>query len=296
LPQPTKAGNTFGGWFLTADGTGTPFTSTTPVVTDIKVYAKWTAAPSGGGGKSKLTITDIPAEAKGSYVLATTNDQTFWGLAEKPASTPTSLKAVEITGSTVEIPLWMNNNGSWAVYEGTESKTVILCIGNSVNAPTTNLPDWGETLTSSSAITFANGSATVEASLFFDDEGGEENPSGPNYETIDGVKYTAPEISNALLIGIGTNASNGLGKAFYIGNTSFHTNPTIGYDSMAGYLLRIGLNWSGKPEWAQAMSTQLDNCKIKKNGELVVSSVLPDYSVPDADRKHFVFWVDCTTK
>jgi uncharacterized repeat protein (TIGR02543 family) len=185
LPAPTKAGNILSGWYTEENGSGTKFTGTTQVTGNITLYAKWTAAPS-GGGKGKLTITGIPEGVHGSYVLATTEDQTFWGLAEKPASTPTSLKAVEITGTTVEIPLWKNNNGSWAVYEGNESKKVILCIGNSVNAPTTNLPDWGETLTSSSAITFANGSTTAEASLFFDDEGGGDGvPYGELAEYLD---------------------------------------------------------------------------------------------------------------
>ncbi|MDR2500909.1 MAG: InlB B-repeat-containing protein, partial [Treponema sp.] len=45
---PAKTGNTFGGWFTQANGGGTAFTGTTPVMGNITVYAKWTAQSSGG--------------------------------------------------------------------------------------------------------------------------------------------------------------------------------------------------------------------------------------------------------
>jgi uncharacterized repeat protein (TIGR02543 family) len=142
------------------------------------------------------------------------------------------------------------------------------------------------------ASTQVTGNITVYAKWTAQSGGGEENPNGPNYETINGVKYTAPEITNALLIGIGT-ASTGLGKAWYIGNTSSHTNPTIGYSSMAGYELKTGSNWSGTATWASSVTGYMNMHQIKKNGKLVAYSDLPDYSVPDAAGKHFQFWVDC---
>jgi len=41
--NPTREGHTFTGWNTVANGTGTPFTSTTPVTESITVYAQWTA-------------------------------------------------------------------------------------------------------------------------------------------------------------------------------------------------------------------------------------------------------------
>jgi uncharacterized repeat protein (TIGR02543 family) len=41
-PTPTKAGNTFGGWYSDA-ALSSPFNFSTPIVADITLYAKWTA-------------------------------------------------------------------------------------------------------------------------------------------------------------------------------------------------------------------------------------------------------------
>jgi uncharacterized repeat protein (TIGR02543 family) len=41
-PNPTRNGYTFTGWNTQADGSGTGFTTTTPVSADITVYAQWT--------------------------------------------------------------------------------------------------------------------------------------------------------------------------------------------------------------------------------------------------------------
>jgi uncharacterized repeat protein (TIGR02543 family) len=46
LPVATRSGYTFGGWFTQINGGGAPFTGSTPVYSNLTVYAKWT---SGGG-------------------------------------------------------------------------------------------------------------------------------------------------------------------------------------------------------------------------------------------------------
>jgi hypothetical protein len=133
----------------------------------------WTAAPS-GGGKSKLTITDIPADAQGLYVLVWFEQGI--GSAGKPSmSGNAEVKAVEITGTTVVIPLWIwDANYNVSAYEKKENKAVTLLIGSSETASLNNLAGWTEkSLESKSTIPFTNGSASVEASLFFDDGGGD---------------------------------------------------------------------------------------------------------------------------
>ena len=67
LPSaPTKTGYSFDGWFTGTSGTGTLFTSTTPVTGNITVYAKWTpiaitafsfATPSSAGIITNATHT-----------------------------------------------------------------------------------------------------------------------------------------------------------------------------------------------------------------------------------------------
>ena len=41
LPNPNKAGNTFDGWFTAINGSGTQFFSSTSVISNLTVYAKW---------------------------------------------------------------------------------------------------------------------------------------------------------------------------------------------------------------------------------------------------------------
>jgi uncharacterized repeat protein (TIGR02543 family) len=43
MPEPTRTGYDFGGWYTAANGGGTQFTASTPVTADATVYAKWTA-------------------------------------------------------------------------------------------------------------------------------------------------------------------------------------------------------------------------------------------------------------
>ena len=46
MPEPPeRSGYTFDGWYTRADGTGSEFTSITPVPVDIRVYAKWIGGP-----------------------------------------------------------------------------------------------------------------------------------------------------------------------------------------------------------------------------------------------------------
>lgn len=42
LPDPQKAGEIFGGWFSEKNGSGNEFTTTTEVISNMTVYAKWT--------------------------------------------------------------------------------------------------------------------------------------------------------------------------------------------------------------------------------------------------------------
>ncbi len=75
LPSaPTKAGNTFGGWYTALNGGGTQFTASTPVTADITVYAKWTADSqtltfNSNGGTAVTAIT----QNFGTAVSAPTN-------------------------------------------------------------------------------------------------------------------------------------------------------------------------------------------------------------------------------
>ncbi|NLZ92161.1 MAG: hypothetical protein GX918_09600 [Clostridiales bacterium] len=58
--NPARNNYTFGGWFTGENGTGTQFTSETPVNAAMTVYAKWTYSGGGGGGGGGSTTKSTP--------------------------------------------------------------------------------------------------------------------------------------------------------------------------------------------------------------------------------------------
>jgi uncharacterized repeat protein (TIGR02543 family) len=63
LPQPTKQGNQFGGWYTQTAGGGTQFTMDTTVNQAVTIYAKW--------------ILQVTLEANGGYCLDASVDVVF---------------------------------------------------------------------------------------------------------------------------------------------------------------------------------------------------------------------------
>jgi uncharacterized repeat protein (TIGR02543 family) len=63
LPTPTKASNTFGGWFIDNTTFENEFTTTTPVTANITVFAYWTATHTvsfdSNGGSAVASVTGI---------------------------------------------------------------------------------------------------------------------------------------------------------------------------------------------------------------------------------------------
>jgi hypothetical protein len=119
----------------------------------------------GGGVKGKLTITDIPTGATDSYLIVTFGfSRNIFGLAEKPASTDSdaqNFKAVKITGTTVELPLWKLDIGSsgvsWVGYEAIESKEGTAYFGTTEKTSQNGLSAWGTTTQPIGNISFTNG-------------------------------------------------------------------------------------------------------------------------------------------
>ena len=128
----------------------------------------------GGGVKGKLTITDLPSEAKDLYIIVTAgNTSNIVGLAEKPASTDSSaqFKAVKITGTSVVVPLWKvevgSSSASWVGYDKTESRPVSVHIGNTEKTSQSGVSDWSTmSMASKNEIAFTNGNATAKAADF----------------------------------------------------------------------------------------------------------------------------------
>jgi hypothetical protein len=129
------------------------------------------AEDDGGGGgddgvKGKLTITNLPAEANGSYVIVafgSSSIKNIFSLAEKPTSTDNGakvLKAVKITGTSVTIPLWKLEPGSWVAYDKSETKAGTAYIGIPEKTSQDDLLTWSAAVPIGD-VTFTNGNATV---------------------------------------------------------------------------------------------------------------------------------------
>jgi uncharacterized repeat protein (TIGR02543 family) len=61
LPDATKGGYTFGGWYTAKNGEGTNFTASTPITSNVTLYAKWTVTSDDSGadpGKDPGTVYD----------------------------------------------------------------------------------------------------------------------------------------------------------------------------------------------------------------------------------------------
>ncbi len=76
LPNPTRTGYTFGGWYTGINGSGTKFTAATTVNANITVYAKWTSdgggGSSSGGGRSNSSAPAYIANVKAGNGAETT--------------------------------------------------------------------------------------------------------------------------------------------------------------------------------------------------------------------------------
>ncbi|MDR0706949.1 MAG: InlB B-repeat-containing protein [Treponema sp.] len=87
--NPSRSGQTFGGWYTQRNGGGSQFTSSTTVTGDIRVYAKWTAVQytvtfdaDGGsfsGGSATQTKTVTSGGSVGLPANPTKRGSTFGG-------------------------------------------------------------------------------------------------------------------------------------------------------------------------------------------------------------------------
>jgi hypothetical protein len=125
-----------------------------------------TGTPSGGGN---FTVTGIPAEWNGKYVVASstfseTNPFLILGTATKPKLTdPWNYPGVRISGTSVTIPLWiLNTDETISSYTGNDTATPFqvwrLSSSSMTNDDQIVAGLWFGN------VTFSNGSATVAAS------------------------------------------------------------------------------------------------------------------------------------
>jgi hypothetical protein len=120
--------------------------------------------PSGGGS---LTVTGIPSEWNGKYVVAqtatNTNTIVIIGSATKPTLDPWNYPGVRISGTSVTIPLWtLNADGTISSYTGNDTATGFNVMRLSSSAATND-----DSIVAGiwfASVTFTNGSATVAAS------------------------------------------------------------------------------------------------------------------------------------
>ena len=151
FPDASKQGNSeviydLAGWYANADGTGTQYTASSTVSSDITLYAKWvernvdkpivTVKFSGNGGTSNGMTTITERVEQGTVVTAPTTfgrtgySQTGW----TPAIPEATLVA---TKNQTFVAKWVKNThaATFDANGGIGSQTMILEYGARVNMP-----------------------------------------------------------------------------------------------------------------------------------------------------------------
>jgi uncharacterized repeat protein (TIGR02543 family) len=124
---PSRNGCTFEGWGTAPDGTGTPFTATTPVTADITVYALWLydqfdiiLDPDGGDGAfTQASFTLSRGGGNGSQTVTVTGGYTDprWFVDGVPAGTGpgVTVSAADYSLGSHTLSLLVSKNGvSWS--------------------------------------------------------------------------------------------------------------------------------------------------------------------------------------
>jgi len=157
----SKSGYIFGGWNTKADGTGTNYSANSAYTVNgnVTLYAKWDKG---------LAVKGIPEAHEGKWAFFYSEEEKLYGAQSvviNAGNTGWTCTAVEISGGSVNLPLWTLEMVEKRVYEKyTGSDTVknsyIYIYSKEVfdleALPTP--PAGSKTFTS---ITFTEGSATV---------------------------------------------------------------------------------------------------------------------------------------
>lgn len=101
--DPVRSSYTFGGWFTGENGTGDPFTSSTPVNNTITVYAQWTYSGGGSSGGSSPAAQTYNAVIKAENGIETSISVTV----DKEAATASlnlGSQRIDQGGAVITIP------------------------------------------------------------------------------------------------------------------------------------------------------------------------------------------------
>ncbi|MCX6737911.1 MAG: InlB B-repeat-containing protein [Candidatus Parcubacteria bacterium] len=198
---PTKTGYTFASWNTLANGSGSAFTSSTPVVADITVYAQWNApltTPtfSPNSGAIALGVTTITlASDSGSTIYYTTD-----------GSTPTTGSASVATGATITLSSVANPIKALAAKSGYPN-SAIGTSGTYTQAATANL--------SGLAISDSPGNYTFVAGTYTYSNVTSINsaahihitPTGSGTITVNGTTVVSGEASGEIALTAGVEAT-----------------------------------------------------------------------------------------
>jgi uncharacterized repeat protein (TIGR02543 family) len=180
LPEaPTYADHAFTGWNTAQDGSGTEFTSTTPVTATITVYAQWVRGftvifnPNGGSGENTTktvippatTVDALPtAPTRASYIFGgwyTTHEAT--GGTEFTATTPVT-DDITVYARWAAVPTVTFNKNNTDTSGATEAHPQSeVAEGGTVALPTTpptRSEGWGAGMVFDGWNTQENGSGT----------------------------------------------------------------------------------------------------------------------------------------
>jgi uncharacterized repeat protein (TIGR02543 family) len=184
--EPTKSGNTFGGWYTSRNGNGSPFTYSSTVSANIIVYAKWTVtqititySANGGTGTtpSSQTVNSGASVTLASGSGLTRSGYTFGGWNTNASGTGTSHYA----GSSYSFSSNTTLYAKWTANAVTQ-----ITITYSANGGTGTTPS-SQTINSGASVTLASGSDLTRSGYTFG--GWDTNASGTGTSYLAGSSY-----------------------------------------------------------------------------------------------------------
>jgi len=135
LPNPQKANNTFGGWFTDRNGDGNAFTASTPVASNITVYAKWT--PSGNSAnpfKGTWKATVVQDGFTTTTTMAFTFGDTSFEYSLERDGYYSEMKGTYTytsnTATTIATEAKDKINGEWVIHPDYVGQTYTITLSN----------------------------------------------------------------------------------------------------------------------------------------------------------------------
>jgi uncharacterized repeat protein (TIGR02543 family) len=244
LPEVTRTGYTFGGWWTGEDGSGTPFTTETPVTGGATLYAKWTP----------VSYT-VSYNANGGTGTATSSAHTY--------DVPKNLDANNYTRADHSFGGWAESADGAVVYADGQS---VINLADTQDAAVTLYAKW---MSDSLTLTNNSGGALLDSTTTY------------SFTAIGNGYTTAPAALTVKVTNTGDAATGALTASTDNGKFGFSTSLTAAITSVAAGSSRT---FTVRPLVALGVGTHtatvtVSNSDISVSFNVSVEVVAPVYGI-----------------